>query len=403
MNVYSASQHYAHLMPLLGEKTNNECIQNSLRVLKEHLLLVEKHLSHPPLNNYFQDCVIPLQKKGEISGVGAKARLARTIYANLLQKIYSKVMGKHFLPSQSILEIGAGQQTSMLSHSSSKFTNWIASDFTYEPAEGMLARKKIQLDITQAPPADLLHHFDGIVGNNVLDTLAYRDLSVAFENMGKLLKEEGMVVHFADLSFLAEAFVDACGDAENCVLLPAGPQIKHMYRIDKADYEQVLRDKKNELTDEEWAFLSEWGQKSTQMQVAVLSRVQSVDFIHLAERVKKIFENSTMIILDNQALFEKHLKESTQTAGWEIIQCTYSVDQDLKGKTKGDHFNHHCFKQGDSIGSNHSSVPEGKMMYEAYVHVFIAKRKRMENQDTTPVETHLEGIEGKLADASIHS
>ncbi len=372
MNHYSAIQNYANLVPSLRGKTQEEHVQESFQVLTDIAQIAERKLSNPPLTSYFKECVVPMLQSGAMTSMGQKIKFLRRLYSNSLTDAYSQVIKKHFLPEHSILEIGAGEQGTALSNLSS-FCKWTFSDFV-KPKSAV--DTCIQLDITQTPPKDLEHSFNGIVGNNVLDMIAYRDLPVVFRNMGQLLKDEGLVVHFADLSCFAEAFVDACADAENSILLPAGPQIKHMYRISKADYEQVLQTKRESLTTEEWKFLSEWGQKPLQLQVAVLSYVQKTAFIYLAERIKSIFENSSMVLLESQALFEDHLQRAAQENGWTIIQNNYVIGEELVDETDFDTHNYWCLKQGNLKKDNSPFVPDYQVRREAHVHVFIAKRKK---------------------------
>lgn len=392
MNVYSAHQCYAHLLPLLKKHTPDACIQESLYTLTVHMQAAEKRLSDPPLKNYFKECMVPLQQKGEMT-IGRGAQTTRKLFRASLKDVYSKVIGQYFSSADSILEIGAGEQQTELSRLSSSF-KWTFSDFI-KPKDTV--NTHIQLNLTESPPKHLVHAFKGIVGNNVLDTIAYSDLPLVFRNMGQLLEAEGIIVHFADLSFLAEAFVDACANVEeDSILLPAGPQIKHMYRISKADYEQVLQAKKESLTAEEWKFLSEWGQKPLPLQVAVLSHAQNPAFIYLAERIKSIFENSTMILLESQALFEQHLQMAAQATEWEIVQCNYVSSHEFREQTDDEIFNYCSLKQGNMIRSDSFSVPDYQVKYETFVHVFIAKRQKIKQEGSS-----LESIEGKLTQVII--
>lgn len=381
-NTYSPAEYYkadlrSQFAGRFQNMTQENGVEESLKLLTTKMEIQQKDQSST--SNYVKG-----QFKQPENEVGGKATLMRVIYQRPLEQVYKKVMNDYFLLNEAILEIGAGQQKSALnSVLNSNSSNWkrTFSDLTYQSTEGSVDNQRIPLDITQLPPAHLSNQFDGIVGNNVLDMLDYRTLPAVFKNMNHLLKEKGTFIHFADLAFFAPAFLDACvEEGKEFVLLPAGPYIKYMYRIDKKDYESVLKSKKKELNTQEKEILLRWGQQPIQVQVAVLSQAQSLAFIHLAERIKSIFDRSKSTLLDAQVLFEGYLRASAVSVGWEVVQCGYVSGVCEEQPYPGEESNYWYLKQGHSMDDFHESVPDCKVRRQADVHVFVAKRKKVEGK-----------------------
>jgi hypothetical protein len=229
---------------------------------------------------------------------------------------------KYNLKEKNVLEIGAGNIKDNESFLSSKLPHhsWTFSDFHPEAAIEH-PKQYIQLDLIETS-SEVNSLFDCIVGSSVLDTLPYDKLQVAIQNIFQRLHANGLFIHYANLEFYGSTFIDAIiKQYPDCLFLPAGWH--SLYKINKDDFQRILKEKANSLSQFEKIFFNFWGiQRSVVQGNAIWAfNGQNVDGKdHLFIRIKKIFSTNLEKISSNY-LFVERLKQAAESQGFKIEMC----------------------------------------------------------------------------------
>lgn len=301
----------------------------------------------------------------------------REIFKTPLTNLYKQL----FQPtsSSSILEIGAGQlneqQHSYLSQLFPHLTSWTFSDVVQKAEHYQLSTSKrcIALDLTQPCLESLIGSFDYIVGNNVLDTIPYADLEKAIKTIGQLLKPgRGQFIHFADLNLYSDAFIDACMKFdENNVFLPS-QNIKASYIlcVSKSEYERILQEQKDSLSDEEYRFFIEWGQQGPALQAMSIHEIilNKFSVIQIAQRIRFLFKPVLQKVKRNQ-LFEEYLKKAIHENNLEIHSCTNEAATYKREKNCGEDYNVLRLQNGYGYTLQDDKLSSKEVSVTATIHV----------------------------------
>lgn len=311
----------------------------------------------------------------------------RRLFKVALTDIYRQL----FTPtsSSSVLEIGSGklneQQESYLSQLFPTVASWTFSDVDKkaEQQQSLTSKKYIALDLTHPCPQALVGSFDYVVGCNVLDTLPYVDLKKAFKTISQLLKPgSGQFIHFADLNFYYDAFIDVCAhfDQETVLFPPAKLNERGVYRISKHDYERILKERKNDLSNEEQNFLIEWGNQGPALQAVMIREIaiNCLSVVQLAQRIQPLFSSVLESIVCSE-LFQDYLKKAVSENNLKEQLCKYVTARYKRQREQTDNYNCLYLQEGCVYGVQDNNVPSDKVMVYANLHVYIAHHEAKPN------------------------
>lgn len=285
-----------------------------------------------------------LKAKGWV--VNTEHKEDRLLVYFALRKLYQESFMRYGISDSSVLEIGAGElderKESYLSQYWLKHPNWTYSDFFYTVEYCRLPAQRASLTLDLTEPLDVIPHtYKVIIGSNTLDCLPYYHFPQAFKNINKLLAEDGVFIHTADLLFNKLTFLLDCAEKEDCVVLPCDSQ--RVFRIHKADYDRILEENKEKLTEEERHFYKTWGNKSSYHQAIAIFEDKEKISKHFVSRIKTIFDSKVKTLYRHKR-FPKKLKKAAVSAGFTVemsakqsAKYLYSKNLKVEGKYNGFH------------------------------------------------------------------
>lgn len=332
--------------------------------------------------SFYKEIVLPRLKKESDTTWKAETLYFRNKIKPAIQSLAHSLLKDYFQDKHTVLELGAGPLHEGESYISGLFRPYQAFDWTFSDCTG---EGELTLDLTDGFSWNG-QPFDRLVGCNILDTLPYCDLKMAFIKLRGLLQNDQIFLHFADLNFFTTAFLDAC-TINGYVLFPASNEIESIYRLPLHLYKDTLRQQRSLMRDrespsfseEELHFLELWGNQSLQITAIAINNafMTKQDMEPLANLARLVFGNRLEKIHIQQC-FESHLRQAATNAGWMIEECGFrseSVDIYLSQGAINN-----CFT-ADPFGykvSWDATIPPGWERITSKIHVFAAK-KRLES------------------------
>jgi hypothetical protein len=343
------------------------------------------------LPNLVFDNLAPLLKEDSCEIAESHVR-ARTLSFFALRKIYHSNLNSWIAQCSAVLELGAGKldenHKSYLSRYWPKHSNWTFSD--NEKHVGSKVKENYLAVDLEHPSKSISRTFKVIISSNVLDRLPYRNLNQAFDTIQELLAEDGCFIHVADLAFSYHAFADACADKENRIIL-CSEGYKKIYHVDKSDYERILKENKDKLTNEERSFYSMWGSYFSHEQARAIIQLAGISPESYVKRTQEIFKSSFKVS-HRDKLFPKKLKKAAVKSGFKIRLCNYhstilhdKIELSIKNPS-GKGFLNELFLQKGCFTLMNNPVIKNGTTFHAESHLFVAERVRSDNKKDSVVQ-----------------
>jgi hypothetical protein len=297
---------------------------------------------------------------------------ARDLVRPAIQSIINGIASQHFKKEDKILEIGSGkllENQSYLSHYFPGFNSWTFSDVP-ALANSYSSFNYQSLDLSQDLNSTFsLYSFDRIVGCSTIDTIPYKRMPNTLEKIEKLLNSEGQFIHFADVNMYLTSFLEACAQKDT-IIFP-GKDFKSVERIQKAEYEEALKQNKNTLETQDFLFLESWGKKRPTVQAFAISNLchEAASLSHLEKIIRETFSNR--ITIEPVQLFENTLKTAAQERNWTVLKCGMQSHTMMVNRIVNPHFNRYELN-GTMKEEYDKTIPPGQESVTAHVHVFVA-------------------------------
>jgi len=181
----------------------------------------------------------------------------------LQQKNICKILSDYILEDTKILEIGCGVLDKMGdSFISAAFSRDVRSRFSFCDINPTMVKRsesnnsKANIQICDALKLDEEYAektFDIVIGHNAIDTLSSSDLATAFEQISKVLKDDGHLIHMMSLPpFIFSTIHNLCQQGEIVIPILKNNNISFCI-IEKNKYAEKLR---NKMIDAELSYIT---------------------------------------------------------------------------------------------------------------------------------------------------
>ncbi|MBA2728472.1 MAG: hypothetical protein H0U49_09920 [Parachlamydiaceae bacterium] len=299
--------------------------------------------------------------------------------------VFNNIANKYNLHQLNVLEIGAGKIQHVMGKNSPEsflsgiipYQSWKFSDIYSPSSKGILNKQYIQFDLLNSS-AKIDTKFNCVVGCNVLDTLPYDMLVTAFENISKVIKPGDVCIHFADQNFFGNIFFDALAkDSTDCVYLPANEQLNSVYKIDRSDFLQLLKEKSHVLSSQEISLFKYWVMQKRLLQVFstwkfVSNEIQGSE--NLIDRINEIF-SSKLETISSQEVFPQKLQEAAEINGFTVEVCSDAHATVVVELTKNENMNYGLSNQKFSLAFRCYVLKPNIKLLNVQAHIFVARNK----------------------------
>jgi hypothetical protein len=386
LNTSSANTSASNSEDMVSPDTNTvlQAMQTALKILTG---LVNSYKDRKFTHTLITERAERKMRKGKPFSVSPVQYNFRQKYSPLIEKICKRIAKEFQLQNADVLEIGSGifyedpisnKIDSYLSRIF-PYRKWTYSDFPQVAFQFAMQTSVnyIPFDLTDMGDKKT-GSFNAILGCNVLDTIPYDKLSKAFSNISKMLKPKDVCIHIADLNLYANPFYEmiAQENAES-IILPAKERHHNIYIIQKKDFNQILKEKANQLSSQELNFFDYWSRQNSILQAASLMNFDGCPQkgrSQMVERIENIF-SSKLKEVNSQTKFEFYLEEAAEKNGFKIVKCgldsEYLIEQNDSASTEQ---NYHLLINGYENVSKCFALAPRVTYKEAYVHIFIAQK-----------------------------
>ena len=280
-------------------------------------------------------------KKGESTWKNPEAY--RSSYFSIMERMVHRIALSRFSSEDRVLELGAGMtyrgnQSFLVSLLPEKFRkNVFSTDLNPQivcAAQIMGFRQVIHLDATAISENFPENSCDKVIAANFLETLSPENLARALEQIKKVLKPGGLLIHVADMDPFLNEFISQNITEDTLSFQVSEPDVG-MIVIKKSDYLKVRDQLVNQISKIEIQFLDWYANLSKLEKEYVIIRQKELNQFPLFEFwIKRIFPESVMTFVSRTKWYEERLKSGVEKSGMQLEVAHSFQDQEFRKKSE---------------------------------------------------------------------